>query len=69
MKIKVNGKAVESESGLNIQDLLMVLQVKMPQYVTVQLNGELLERENFAVTIPIAGDSIEFLYFMGGGKI
>ncbi len=68
MNISVNGKAVAVEAGLNIQDLLTVLKVEMPLYVTVQLNEELLERENFASTIPQAGDSIEFLYFMGGGR-
>jgi sulfur carrier protein len=68
MKIKVNGQVVEIEAGLNIEDLLTALKVEMPLYVTVQLNEELLERENFASTIPQAGDSIEFLYFMGGGR-
>lgn len=68
MNLKVNGKAVEVEAGLNIPDLLTVLKVEMPLYVTVQLNDELLDRENFVSTIPQAGDSIEFLYFMGGGR-
>jgi sulfur carrier protein len=67
MKIKANGKEVDVEAGLNIQELLTVLKVEMPLYVTVQLNEEFLDRDNFAVTIPKAGDTIEFLYFMGGG--
>ncbi len=68
MKIKVNGQEVEVEEGLNIQQLLTVLKVEMPLYVTVQLNEKLAERENFETTVPQAGDSIEFLYFMGGGQ-
>ena len=67
MKITANGKEIEVEAGLNIQELLTVLKVEMPLYVTVQLNEKFLDRENFAVTIPKAGDSLEFLYFMGGG--
>ena len=36
--------------------------------VTVELNGEILERESFATTQVKDGDEVEFLYFMGGGK-
>jgi len=41
--------------------------VEMPQYVTVQLNEELLDHDKFSLTIPKDGDTLEFLYFMGGG--
>jgi len=68
MKIKANGKEVEVEAGLNIEELLIVLKVEMPQYVTVQLNEELLDRDKFTLIIPQAGDTLEFLYFMGGGS-
>ena len=67
MKITANGKEVEVEAGLNIETLLTVLKVEMPQYVTVQLNEELLDHDKFALTIPKEGDTLEFLYFMGGG--
>lgn len=68
MKLKVNGQETEVEQGLNIEQLLTVLKVEMPLYVTVQLNDELLDREAFQTTIPQAGDALEFLYFMGGGQ-
>jgi sulfur carrier protein len=40
----------------------------MPDYVTVQINEEIIERDQFAVRPINAGDEIEFLYYMGGGS-
>jgi sulfur carrier protein len=42
--------------------------VQQPEYVTVELNGDILEREQFEVTCVKDGDVLEFLYFMGGGE-
>jgi sulfur carrier protein len=69
MKLTVNGKATEvaTTESLNITALLAELKVNQPDYVTVELNGEILERDNFETLIVADGDSIEFLYFMGGG--
>ena len=36
-------------------------------YVTVTLNDEFVERDNFETTVLKDGDVVEFLYFMGGG--
>ena len=69
MNLTVNGKpaAVENADSLNITTLLTELKVQTPEYVTVELNGEILNREEFPATMVKEGDSIEFLYFMGGG--
>jgi sulfur carrier protein len=40
----------------------------MPEYITVQVNDELIDHENFAITFLKDGDTVEFLYFMGGGQ-
>ena len=40
----------------------------MPDYVTVSLNDEFVEAGTFADTVLKEGDSVEFLYFMGGGS-
>jgi len=50
------------------QELLEVENVEMPLYVTVSLNDEFLQRENFATTVLKDGDNVEFFYFMGGGQ-
>jgi sulfur carrier protein len=70
MKLTVNGKpaVIEGNEVLNLPEVLVALNVDQPDYVTVELNGEVLERESFAATTVRDGDSLEFLYFMGGGR-
>ncbi|HLO27239.1 MAG TPA: sulfur carrier protein ThiS [Geobacteraceae bacterium] len=70
MQLTVNGKpaTIDSTENLSIPSLLSALKVAQPEYVTVELNGEILERESFDTTTVKNGDTIEFLYFMGGGK-
>ncbi len=69
MNLTVNGKkaAIDGKDAVNIPALLTELKVEQPDYVTVELNGDILERENFETTLVKDGDSVEFLYFMGGG--
>jgi sulfur carrier protein len=40
----------------------------MPDYVTVQVNEELVDQGRFNEVVVKDQDSIEFLYFMGGGS-
>lgn len=70
MNLTVNGKpaAIEGKEALSVPELLVELKVEQPDYVTVELNGEILERENFPATTVKDGDAVEFLYFMGGGR-
>jgi sulfur carrier protein len=69
MKLTVNGKTTElaNNETLTITALLTALNVQQPDYVTVELNGEILERDCFDTIIAKDGDRVEFLYFMGGG--
>ena len=39
----------------------------MPEMVSVEYNGDILDRDKFEKTQIKEGDEIEFLYFMGGG--
>lgn len=57
------------EKEISVKELLTAQQVEMPEYVTVQVNEELVVKENFATTIVKDGDVVEFLYFMGGGAL
>jgi len=70
MQLTVNGKPVviEGKENLNITSMLDELQVKDSLYVTVELNGDILDRPTFDSTIVKDGDTVEFLYFMGGGR-
>jgi sulfur carrier protein len=68
VKIKVNGAPREIETGLSIADLLVRNKVEQPDMVSVQLNGESVQRDRFATTAFQDGDEVDFLYFMGGGR-
>ena len=67
MELTVNGKTIQGGDGLSVTALLTEQDVKMPEMVSVELNGEILRRDKFDQTTLKAGDKIEFLYFMGGG--
>ncbi len=68
MKLIVNGKEDNLSEGSTISQLLIEQEVKMPEMVSVELNGQILKRSEFENTILNEGDKVEFLYFMGGGK-
>ncbi len=68
MKVIVNGKEEGlSAKTLSVSELLKEMKVEMPDMVSVELNGEILERAGFKTKAIKEGDAIEFLYFMGGG--
>ena len=69
MKLTINGKETElaAPDGISVTELLAEKKVKMPDMVTVELNGRILERSAFETTRLEEGDRVEFLYFMGGG--
>ena len=69
MTITVNGKetSLPDNPDRTIDMLLEELDVSQRLYVTVELNGEILDRAAYETTPVSEGDSIEFLYFMGGG--
>ena len=67
MDITINGKTETINTELTITELLKAQKVEMPDMVSVELNGEFLDRDKFETTSVKTGDQIEFLYFMGGG--
>jgi len=67
MKIKVNGAMQEIEAGLSVADLLVRNKVEQPEMVSVQLNGEFAQRDQYGAAILKENDEVDFLYFMGGG--
>ena len=69
MKLIVNGKEGNLSEGLTINQLLIEQEVKMPEMVSVELNGQILKRSEFESTTLTEGDKVEFLYFMGGGNV
>jgi sulfur carrier protein len=67
MTITVAGTKKEYEDGLTVDKLVTLENVEMPDYVTVTINDNIIEHDDFAGTELKTGDSVEFLYFMGGG--
>lgn len=69
MIVTINGKETQlpENPARTIDSLLTELDVSQPLYVTVELNGEIPDRSEFAALPVGEGDVIEFLYFMGGG--
>ena len=67
MKVTVNGEPLEIEKPLSVKEFLVVAKAEQPEYVTVQLNGEFVDHLGFETTTVQDGDTVEFLYFMGGG--
>lgn len=68
MKLTVTGNKKEYADGLTVAQLIEQEQVETPQYVTVSVNDEFVPAGTFAETLLHDGDSVEFLYFMGGGQ-
>lgn len=66
--IKLNGKEEQLEKPVSVQEFLDSQDVKMLQYVSVQLNDEMVDRDDFETTIINDNDVVETLYFMGGGQ-
>lgn len=67
MKLTVNGEPLDIEQPISVKELLVVAKADQPEYVTVQLNGEFVDHSGFESTMVTGGDTVEFLYFMGGG--
>ena len=68
MIITVAGEKKEYKEGLTLPELIEAENVEMPEYVTVSINEEFVETANKETTVLKEGDSVEFLYFMGGGQ-
>ena len=51
-----------------VAQLVVDEKVETPEYVTVTINDEFVESGTFDTTVLKDGDTVEFLYFMGGGQ-
>jgi sulfur carrier protein len=68
MNITVNGEAKTLPSeNLSLDSLLKVCEVAMSEMVSVQINGSFVDRSTYSSRVVVDGDSVDFLYFLGGG--
>ena len=68
MQIKINGETEKiTETNLTITRLLEIKKVESPDLVSVLLNDEIVDRAHYETIKLSDSDTVEFLYFMGGG--
>ena len=68
-KITVNGEAQEVQLPISLTELIKQNDVQQPEMVSVQLNDDFVDRNEWDRLQIKEGDSVDFLYFMGGGAL
>lgn len=68
MVITVAGEQKQVKDAITVAELIAQENVETPQYVTVSVNEAFVRSEEFETRTLQDGDSVEFLYFMGGGR-
>ena len=66
MKLMVNGEPMDLPEGTALTDLLSRLKLK-PELVVVELNLNILKRDDLPKTALKEGDQVEIVHFVGGG--
>ncbi|GHV29872.1 thiamine biosynthesis protein ThiS [Bacteroidia bacterium] len=67
-KITVNGKSQEIEDNSTLAKLISLNNISQPDMVSIQLNEEFILKNNYDSILLKDGDTVDFLYFMGGGQ-
>lgn len=68
MKLVIAGTAKEYPEGTTVEQLIEAEKVEMPLYVNVTINDDFVLTEERTTRVLQDGDTVEFLYFMGGGR-
>ncbi len=66
IKIALNGKSNEIQSGTKVSDLLLKWKIR-PELVTVEINETILQKLDYESTEIKENDRVEFVFYMGGG--
>jgi sulfur carrier protein len=68
-KVIVNGEPQEVQLPLSLTELIRQNDVQQPEMVSVQVNDDFVDRNEWDALQIKEGDSVDFLYFMGGGSL
>ena len=68
-KIIVNGEAQEVQLPISLTELIRKNDVQQPEMVSVQVNDDFVDRDEWDKVTIKEGDAVDFLYFMGGGNL
>jgi thiamine biosynthesis protein ThiS len=66
IRVHVNGKEREVQSGLSVHQLVESFDLN-PLLIVVELNREILTRDQFKNVQVSEGDAVELVHFVGGG--
>ena len=66
IQVQVNGKEREVQSGLSVHELVESFDLN-PLLNVVELNREILSRDQFKDIHVSEGDAVELVHFVGGG--
>ncbi len=66
IQVHVNGKEREVRSGLSVFELVESFDLN-PMLIVVELNREILDRDQFKDVRVSNGDAVELVHFVGGG--
>ena len=66
IQVQVNGKEREVQSGLSVHEHVESLDLN-PLLIVVELNREILSRDQFKDVHVSEGDAVELVHFVGGG--
>ena len=67
MKLQINGESRDFASPLSLASLVEQLGMKQDR-VAVELNRNIVPREQWAETQLCEGDRLEIVHFVGGGR-
>ncbi len=66
MKLRLNGTLSEFQNGTTVAGLLKSLQIE-PGRVAIEVNLEVIKKQDYHEYVLKDGDSIEIVNFVGGG--
>ena len=66
-QIIVNDEKQEVTLPLTLAEFIKINKVFQPEMVTIQVNEDFAEKEDYEKIQLKDGDRVDFLYFMGGG--
>jgi sulfur carrier protein len=66
IEITVNGKPVKIDEPMTVERLLDTVEVP-PNYLAVEVNADVVPREEYTAKVVDAGDDVEVVTLVGGG--
>ena len=69
MKLTHNDVTVDVPDGTTIEQMMTIRDVKHPKYAVVEVNGDIIPQDKWAVTVLNEDDEFETAFLAGGGSI